>query len=291
MLNFIVNPHAGTFKGKKLKKTLKKLEDHLAERNVPYTIHKTNHKGHATTLTRNLIDTGATDIIAIGGDGTLHEILNGFHSFDKCNLGLIPCGTGNDFAGTLNISKDPVKALDLILDGEPKYIDYLQTPTVRGINVIGAGLDVVVLEHYEKLKRKTKLGYTMCLLKTLFGFKGITFECEVDGEKKTYNSFIAAIANGTRFGGGIQICPSAIYNDGKINFVAVDFVKGLPLVGLLLKLNSGKILQAKGATEVSAEKVKITGESISRIQIDGELYPGDSLEVWVVSNQLKMYRP
>ena len=291
MLNFIVNPHAGTFKGKKLKQTLKKLEKHLAERNVPYTIHKTNNKGHATTLTRNLIDDGATDIIAIGGDGTLHEIINGFHSFDKCNLGLIPCGTGNDFAGATNIPKDPVKALDLILDGEAKYIDYLQMPTLRGINVIGAGLDVAVLERYEKLKKKTKFGYTMCLLKTLFGYKGISFECEVDGEKKTYNSFIAAIANGTRFGGGIKICPDAIYNDGELNFVSVDFIKGLPLLGLLLKLKSGKILQAKGATEISAKKVKITGESITTIQIDGELYPGNSLEVEVVSNQLKMYRP
>ena len=291
MLNFIVNPHAGTFKGKKLKKTLKKLESRLAERNVPYTIHKTNHKGHATTLTRNLIDNGATDIIAIGGDGTLHEILNGFHSFDKCNLGLIPCGTGNDFAGATNIPKDPEKALDLILDGEAKFTDYLQTPTARGINVIGAGLDVVVLERYEKLKKKTKFGYTMCLLKTLFGFKGITFDCEVGGETKTYNSFIAAIANGTRFGGGIKICPNAIYNDNKLNFVAVNFVKGFPIIGLLLKLKSGKILEDAGTTEISTDKIKITGESISKIQIDGELYPGDSLEVSVVSNQLKMYRP
>lgn len=291
MLDFIVNPKAGTIKGKKLKKTLKKLEKHLCEKNIAYTIHKTNHKGHATTLTKNLIEHGATDIIAIGGDGTLHEIINGFHSFDKANLGLIPCGTGNDFARSCKLPRNPVDALDVILNSEPKFTDYMQLPTVRGMNVVGTGLDVDVLIRYEKLKRKTKFGYYWCLLRTLFGFKGVSFDAEVDGEKSSHDSFIAGVANGKCFGGGIQICPDADIEDGKLNFVSVKFVKGLKIVGLLLKLNGGKILQDSRTTTSICDEVKVSNMEKITVNVDGELYPDIPFEVKVVHNQLKMYRP
>ena len=79
-----------------------------------------------TLLTQEIIKNGATDVVVMGGDGTLHEVINGFSDFGKVNLGLIPCGTGNDFACALKLPKDPVKALDLIIDGTPKYTDYFQ---------------------------------------------------------------------------------------------------------------------------------------------------------------------
>ena len=290
MLDFIVNPKAGTIKGKKLKKTLKKIEKHLGEKNIAYTIHKTNHKGHATTLTNNLIEHGATDIIAIGGDGTLHEIINGFHSFDKVNLGLIPCGTGNDFARACNLPRNPIKALDVILDGEPKYTDYMQLPNVRGMNIAGAGLDVDVLINYEKLKRKTKFGYYWCLIKTLFGFKGVNFDAEINGETSHHDSFIAAVANGKCFGGGIKVCPVAKIDDGKLNFVSVDFIKGIKVVGLLLKLNGGKILEDNRATTSTCEEIKISNMEKLTVNVDGELYPDIPFEVKIVHDQLKMYR-
>lgn len=291
MLDFIVNPKAGTIKGKKLKKTLKKIEKHLGEKNIAYTIHKTNHKGHATTLTNNLIEQGATDIIAIGGDGTLHEIINGFHSFDRVNLGLIPCGTGNDFARACKLPRKPIDALDVILNGEPKYTDFMQLPTVRGMNVAGAGLDVDVLVNYEKLRRKTKFGYYWCLIKSLFGFKGVNFDAEINGEKSRHDSFIAGVANGICFGGGIKLCPVAEIDDGKLNFVSVNFVKGIKVVGLLLKLNGGKILEDKRAITATCEEIKISNMEKLTVNVDGELYPDIPFEVKIVHDQLKMYRP
>ena len=156
MLDFIINPYSGKKDGKKLRKILINLENYLSNNKIDYRFHFTKRANHAIDLTREAIDNGATTIVSVGGDGTLHEVINGFHSFEKCSLGIIPCGTGNDFASALNLPKDPLKALKLIIEGEPKYTDFMQMPTVRGINIIGMGIDVDVLKKYASLKKKTK---------------------------------------------------------------------------------------------------------------------------------------
>ncbi len=290
MLDFIVNPKAGKIKGFKYRRTVKKIKARLDAQGIKYAFHETDHKNHAREYTKQLIDNGATDIIVIGGDGTLHEVLNGFHSFDKCSLGLIPCGTGNDFAGVCGIPKNTDKALDLILNGTPKYTDYMQMPSVRGMNIIGMGIDVSVLERYEKLKRKTNFGYTLCLILALFKFDYVEFDTELNGETKHYESFIAGAANGTRFGGGIKICPVAEIDDGLINFVAVNKMKKIKIPGAFMKLKAGKVLDLPGAVSIPAERIKVSGGESSTVQVDGELYKNIEFDVQVVHNQLKMYR-
>ncbi|MBO5285369.1 MAG: diacylglycerol kinase family lipid kinase [Clostridia bacterium] len=291
MLDFIINPNAGSFKGRKLKKTLKIIETYLAKHNIPYTIHRTNYKNHAKTLTSNLITNGATDIIGIGGDGTLHEIINGFHSFDKVNLGLIPCGTGNDFATAIGLpKKKPLKALEIILNNDPVYTDYMQMPGIRGMNIIGAGLDVVVLSKYEKLKHKNKLSYYVCLLKALLTFDNIKFTATTEEGSTDYTSFISCIANGKQFGGGMRICSEADVADGKLNFVAVNSVKRSKIPGLLIKFLKGKILDDPGTTMIKTSHIKIDTDTPATVNIDGELYENIPFEVSVVTNKLKMYR-
>ena len=290
VLHLIVNKTAGGKSGKKSKKTLFIVENRLKERNINYQVHATEYKGHATLLTRELIEKGANKIVVLGGDGTLHEVINGFHSFETACLGLIPCGTGNDFATAIGLPKDPVKAIDLIIDGEPKYTDFMQLPTVRGINVIGAGIDVDVLIAYNKLKHKNKFGYTWCLIKTLFNINFIKFTANVNGNTTKHNSFIAAIANGDRFGGGIPICPVANPTDKKLNFVSVEEIRGLKIIPALIKLMSGKVLTLKQASETPFEKISIDCEKPFTIDVDGELYQNVKFDVEIVSDKLKMYR-
>lgn len=290
MLDFIVNPIAGGKHGKKTRKTIATIEKALKEKSVTYNVHFTRHVGHAKILTEELIKKGATDIIVVGGDGTLHEVINGFSNFDKVNLGLIPCGTGNDFASAVKIPSNPLKALDIILNNAPVYTDFMQMPTVRGMNVIGTGIDVEVLKKYNKLKKKTAFGYTMCLIKTLFDFEYSDFTAEVDGEQTSYRSFIAAIANGHAFGGGIKICPIADAADGKLNFVAVKEMNRLGIIGAFLKLKAGKILSLKQTVTKPMQTIKVTSAKKFTVNVDGELYENIPFEVSIVSNTLKMYR-
>lgn len=290
MLDFIVNPKAGGVDGKKIKKAIPKLEEKLIEKGVDYVIHMTKTPNHATQLTKNLIEGGATDIIVVGGDGTLHEVINGFDNFDKVNMGIIPCGTGNDFASAINLPLDPVKALDVILDGSPKFTDFMQMPTVRGLNIIGMGIDVDVLKRYSALKKKTKFKYTWCLIKTLFNFKYSNFRANVDGEEKDYRSFIACIANGNVYGGGIPICPVASPIDNKLNFLAVTEIPKIKLIGAFLKLKKGKIMSFNETLHKTGGNIIITTPTPYTVNVDGELYDNIPFEVKIVSNTLKIYR-
>ncbi len=290
MLDLILNPSAGGKQGEKILKALFEIETRLKERDVAYRVHYATVKGQTKELTKTLIDQGATDLVIMGGDGTLHAAINGFHSFEKVNMGIIPCGTGNDFAYALGIPKDPVKAIDLIVDGTPKHTDFMQMPTVRGLNVIGMGIDVEVLKRYSKLKKKTKWGYTKCLIKTLFKFKPFDFDAKINGEAKPYNSFIAAVANGSVFGGGIPICPIAKVDDQNLNFVAVKGINKIALIGAFLKLKAGKILKFKQTTHLLTQDIKVETKHPYTVNVDGELYENIPFEIQIVSNTLKIYR-
>lgn len=290
MLDFIINPIAGGKGGKKTKKVVSILDKILLEKKVEFCFHFTTHKGHAKELTKTLIDGGATDIIVVGGDGTLHEVINGFTNFDKINLGLIPCGTGNDFACAVNIPLDTEKALNIILDEQPKFVDFMQLGKVRGINIIGTGIDVDVLKRYNKLKKKTKFNYTGCLIKTLFNFNYTEFSAKIDNKEKNYRSFIACVANGHVYGGGIPVCPPANPTDNKLNFVAVRSMPKLKIIGAFLKLKKGKILSLKQAEHFECQKVSINTSEPCTINVDGELYENLPFDVEIVSNTLKMYR-
>lgn len=290
-LDLIVNPIAGGKHGKKIQNCVSLAESRLKERSAPYTVHFSTKKGGVKELTEQIIKNGATDVVVFGGDGTLHETINGFSNFDRVNLGIVPCGTGNDFATAINLPLDPIRAIDLIIDGTPKYTDFMQMPSVRGLNVIGMGMDVEVLNRYEKLKKKNKFGYTKCLIKTLFNFDCINFRADTDGENEDYNSFIACVANGSMFGGGIKICPTAVADDGKLNFVAVESMEKLGIINAFLQLKRGKILEHKKTHHKLAESIKVINSAPHyTVNVDGELYDDIPFEIKIVSNTLKIYR-
>ena len=291
MLDFIVNPIAGGKNGKKTKNAMALIETALKDKGVDFAIHFSKYKGHAGELTKSLIDNGSTDIIVVGGDGTLHEVINQFHSFERVNLGLIPCGTGNDFAFATNIPLDPLKALDIIISNKPQYTDFLQLPTVRGINAAGVGVDVEVIKKYQALKKKNKFGYTKCLIKTLMKFEYTSFTAIIDGEESKHCSFIADIANGPVYGGGIPICPIANPTDGVANFVAMGKIKKLAIIPAFIKLKRGKIFSIKQSFTKPAKHIIIKTDKPCTVNIDGELYDNLEFDLKVISNTLKMYRP
>jgi len=290
MLDIIVNPLAGGKNGKKMDKSLSKVENYLKERKIPYAIHKTEYKSHGTILTKELISRGARNIIAMGGDGTLHEVINGFSDFDRVTLGIIPCGTGNDFAYAINLPKDVIKSLEVIIKGEAKYTDFIQLPTVRCLNVAGMGIDVDVLNRYEKLKKKTKFGYTKCLIKSLFKFDRINYTASYNEKVENASSYIACVANGVCIGGGLKVCPTADVSDGLLDFINVKKMKGFRLLGALLKLKSGKILSLQECIHNKTKKIEISTNSPYFVNVDGEIYKDIPFSAEIITNTLRIYR-
>lgn len=286
--HLISNPVAGK---NKAGKNLRKVEEILRARGVEFETHLSQAEKDATEIAKRLTQEGETDIIVIGGDGTLHEVLNGIHDLSACRLGLIPSGTGNDFADKLGIPFAVEDAVALILDGEAKETDSMEVGGVRCMNVGGLGMDVDVLERCQKGKLKGKIKYLISLLKSLFAFKPYNVEI-VDGERtERHGALLAAVCNGSQFGGGIRICPVADVSDGKMDVVVVESPGGKwKIVKAFLKLMKGKVLQLPIVTHFLCERLVVRPENACTVQLDGELYKELVFEAKICKG-LRFYRP
>ena len=283
----ISNPTAGK---RQSSKSLETIQTVLSQSGVPFETHLSCAAGDATKIAKTLTENGVSEIIAHGGDGTLHEVLNGLTDPSACNLGLVPAGTGNDFAEKAGISLDPQKATELILTGEAKPTDYLEVGGVRCMNVGGIGMDVDVLERCRKGKIKGKIKYLMSLIQSLFAYKGCKVRVESDGVSEERDVLIAAFCNGSQFGGGIEICPVADVEDGKLNAMIVDCIGGkIKIIKAFLTLMKGKIMEYPQKLHFLCEKLQILPQKPCTAQLDGELYKGLDLTV-SVKKGLKFYR-
>ncbi len=288
MYHIILNPTSGK---KKSVKNLVIVERILSERGIPFEVHQTNAVHDATDIARRLTEDGEQEIIVLGGDGTLHEVLGGIADLSACHLGLVPSGTGNDFASKVGIPMDVEKALALIIDGSTKATDYLEVDGIRCMNVTGVGMDVEVLERCQKGKMKGKLKYLVSLVKSLFSFKGLPVTIESDGVSETRDVLIAAACNGAQFGGGIPICPVAQVDDGKMDVVIVDCIGGkMKIINAFIYLLKGKILQYPAAKHFLCERVRFIPQKFCSVQLDGELYSGLNFDVKICQG-LQFYRP
>lgn len=289
MYNIIYNPLSG---GGKKKKIHRRAFARLEERGAAYCVHETEKSGQAMHLARSLTEEGEGDIIVLGGDGTLHEVLCGFTNFDKCALGLIPAGTGNDFASFAGIPLEPEKAVDLILDGTPQYTEFMQLPKgVRGINVAGTGIDVEILQRCRRSKiLRGKFQYIISLIISLCKFKNYKLHASTAAGGRDFNALIACVGNGSRIGGGIPMCPEAKLGDGLLDLVVVDDVKKLKVPAAFIKLMKGGILREKFTYFERCERAEIVPEKPLTVQVDGELYDDLPFTVEVVKDTLRMYR-
>lgn len=282
MLNIIANIKSG--KGRGLK-NVKKVAAYCLSHNIPYSLYLTNKRGHATEIAASLTKKGGT-IVALGGDGTFHEALNGIVDMQNTVLGFIPSGRGNDFVRTLKVSLNPIEALEDILRGEITAIDYIQVGDKRCLNVGGTGLDVEVLRLVEG--KTTRITYVMSLLNCLKNFDSYKVKLTIDGKTEEHDCIIAGVCNGRAFGGGIPLAPDANPTDGKMDVVVIDMPangKVFPLVPGFLK---GKHLGYDITSHYLCDKALI--ESDSPVQLDGEIYEDLTLDCRLVAGGLKTFR-
>lgn len=259
---------------------------------IEHEVLLTTHKGHATEYAKEITSSeGNNTIIAMGGDGTLHEILNGFENFENNTLGLIPFGTGNDFAAVAGIPLDVKKAAENIAFRAPSNIDYIQLSSgLRSLNIVGMGIDVEVLERTYAGKHHGKSKYFRSLIASLFKYKSCNFTVEYDGKNERHFGLIAALGNGSMFGGGIKICPEAKIDDGYLNLIIVDYISRIKLISALFKLMRGKVNKIKEATLARVKKAKFIMDSQNfTIQAEGELYKNMPIDAEIVAGKLKFY--
>lgn len=278
-------------KGMHRLETVKKVFDVAGK---DYEVLLTQKKDDAKLHAERITSSGEEcTIIAMGGDGTLHDILNGIKNFDKCSLGLIPVGTGNDFAATAKIPKSVKEAAEIIAFKAPKYIDFIELSSgLRSINSVGMGIDVDILRRVYKKNMHGHTKYLRALIPSLMRFKSCNFTLKYEGKVERHYGLIAALGNGKQFGGGITMFPHAKIDDGYLDLAIVDYISKPKMIGAFFKLLLGKVDKIKKVTFVKTKAATFIHEDENyTLQAEGELYDNVPFEAHIVENKLKFYLP
>lgn len=305
MYYFIVNPASGSGRGYSV---WKKVEAELKRLGIDYHAYLLSGKGEARQLASGFagLKRPAT-VVAVGGDGTINEIINGLSSFENITFGCIPTGSGNDFVRSLALPKDPIEALHCILSPKtitPVNIGRTLHPaggdgageTVPGAGVCGAhfasdsfavssgvGYDAKVcyLVGKSKLKKALnlfhsgKLIYLVTALWQLFTMRPQTMQLTIDDtETLTYEDvyFIAAM-NLPYEGGGFQFCPRALPDDDTLDLIIASGIPRLKILSLLPLAFSGRHIGHKGIHIIRCKKAAVKVQSPVCLHTDGEI-PG-----------------
>ncbi len=270
-----------------------RVKELLAARGVDSEIRETQYPGHATALAKAAIAEGFDVIVAVGGDGTLRETALSVVHTDRV-LGLLPCGTGNDYARALGIPTDAEAALDILLNGENKVVDAGMANDQVFFNIAGFGFDVDVLDYTEEFKPKCRNGetaYRLGLLKALFGLKlrktTLTFP---DGTMEK-NVLMAAAGVGTHFGGGMNVLPESDMSDGLLDVCIAHDVTRLKLLKLFPRFNKGKHIGMPVITYKKTTEVTVVCDPVSRIEVDGERMDGTPVTFRVLPGALTVRAP
>ena len=288
-LHIICNPISGNGSGKAVGQKTMQL---LSQRGISAVYHETEHPLQAIDFASQAVREHADTVVAIGGDGTLHEVAQSLADTSTA-FGIIPAGTGNDYVKTIHVPTDPEKALDLILTGEPRPVDTVRINDRLFLNECGCGFDVMVLDYAENAKRYVKgiLPYLHGVLQTIRHFKDIRISLSIDDEPLRDRSILVlAVGNGRFIGGGIPIAPEAIPDDGLLDVLCVRGMSKPRMLSVLPGLLKGKIQTFPETEHRRAKKLRVEGKEI-RVNIDGEIIAMDRAEIEIKPASLLVYRP
>ncbi|MCZ6677368.1 MAG: diacylglycerol kinase family lipid kinase [Candidatus Poribacteria bacterium] len=198
----------------------------------------TTQAGDANRIAREAVENGARWIIACGGDGTIHEIVNAIAEKPNVVLGGLPCGKGNDFAGALNIPTNPEEAIETLLNGATRQVDLGKIGDHYFDTIATCGYDAEVSRRVAEdgSPFSGTASYVYTALTTLFSYKSPTFRLE--GDFGTYEGRLLLAATGitSSYGGGMKIVPQAIVDDGLLDVCIIQHVPRRTVLRMMVTL-------------------------------------------------------
>ena len=265
-------------------KALPEVEAELRARGLDYEVRRTEHRGHATEIAREVVSSGGRFVVAMGGDGTVHEVVNGMIADDRAInpdavLGVVAAGTGSDFIKTFGLPaapKDAVRHLDggesfLIDIGKITYMDGDKQVIRYFPNIAEVGLGAAVVARAERLPRW--LGPTVYLAAFwLCMRKHKAARVSVDVVDRTYEGLMnnMVVANGQFFGGGMKIAPRAAPTDGLLD-IQVEHARKREAIAMMPKVFKGQHVPHPDIEEYKRVRCSITCDRPLPIEADGEV--------------------
>lgn len=283
MYYFIINPNSRSGKGAEI---WKQLQNILDRKKVSYKAYFTSYRGHAVSISEKITSQAGSpvNLIAVGGDGTIQEVLTGIKDLSSVRFGYIPTGSGNDFCRSMKLPQDPAEALDIILSGHKisdidiPFITYKNDRSRFAISC-GIGFDAAVCHEVgitpmKKVLNKIGLGklvYLFVALKQLLFLTPSPVTLDMDGRNESFSKvYFVAVMNQKYEGGGFKFCPKASPSDGILDVIVVD---SLPKFKVLLCLPTaffGKHTIFKGIHIFQCKNITVNSEVALPVHKDGE---------------------
>ncbi len=290
----ILNPIAGRGAADRARPVLQRLLDQWqrTDDSVHIEFIETHHRGHAERIADSAINAGADLVVAAGGDGTLVEVAAALKGSGAC-VGLIPLGTGNDFARALGIPRTLLGALHTLRHGSVIEIDLGVWPNGYFINAAGCGLDAAVAARVNHGIRHMSgtWAYLAALIAELRIFRPSDITVDIDGRRIECRAMLCAVANGISYGGGMRIAPNARYDDGMLDICVVrecslaEFAWAFPRVYLGAHQHHPKVIMEQGS------HVRIEADPPLPVHIDGEAFGATPLDCTTMPRALRMIVP
>ncbi len=291
---FYINPVAG--KGNAQEEIINSIKSYFADKNDDFKIHITNAVGDAQSNAKCEAETGADiRMFACGGEGTVFEVLNGIAGHDNVELGVIPCGSANDFLKFFE-SRDNFLNIGEQIDGEAVEMDLIKAGDKYCLNGCSVGMDAVVARDMSLFKKwplvSGSFAYNLAIVKTFLGKLGITADISVDGEEPEHkNCLFAVIANAPYYGGGFKGAPDAVPYDNKLDFTLVDNISKLKILKFLGLYKKGTHKNLDCCTLKNCTSMEFTSEKPIPVNLDGEIIETDHMKFELVKNAVKFVIP
>jgi YegS/Rv2252/BmrU family lipid kinase len=279
----IVNPNAGNGKGKR---DWNKISSLLKAHSIIFEAIFTDSKKQAIRLSAEGISAGFRNIISVGGDGTMNEIVNGIFNQDSCpttdiTLALIPVGTGNDWGRMFGIPLLYESAVKTISEGRKMLHDIGKVSYFVGnkpesryfINIAGLGFEAAVVKRTNIQKdkgRSNKAIYFYNLLMSLVSYRNTDADLLIDGEEMHCKVFSINVGNGRYCGGGMRQTPEALPDDGLLDITVINGMGKIEIIRNLQILYDGTILSHPKVDGYRTKKLQVRSGKPLFAEADGE---------------------
>lgn len=298
----VLNPNAG---GKQSLKDWPKIKHELHKQGFQFEMEKTRHPLDAINIVEQKIGEGFRKLIAIGGDGTLHEVVNGIMRQQHTSpaailLAIISVGTGNDWIKTHQISSDYKTAIAQIKGGKTIHQDvgkiiYLNKEnheeTRFFINSVGIGFDARVVKYNLASKKKgqsKKSDYMLGLIKSLFTHKNVKSLIHLDNERIETKLYNLTVGVGKFKGGGFKLSPNAVPDDGLLDVTLACKITKTKLIVSLPKIFGGKVDKIKYFNFYQVQDLQLDLSGPICTEADGEYLGQNPLSLSIMPNQLRL---
>ncbi|MCD6186453.1 MAG: diacylglycerol kinase family lipid kinase [Deltaproteobacteria bacterium] len=285
---FIINPVAGKRRHKNIER---EIYSYFLSTDIEPLIYQTQYAGHAAVVCRQLAEQfSPAAIIAVGGDGTVNEVVNGIGLYGV-PMGIIPNGSGNGLARHLGLPTNLEKIFNIIEKGYSTPVDLIRIGEKYSINVSGVGFDALVARRFQDSLSRGLISYVRIAVSEFFKYHPEEYELMIDGKMNRQKAFLISIANSSQFGNNILISPKASVCDGYIDLCVISPFPKWTALGLLYKLLCRKINRSPYLKITRAKKIRLKQPG-NVYHIDGEVMEGGAvLEAEIVEGAFRVIIP